>query len=82
MFEINNRLVSLNIAHTQKICDALINLLDNIFIMFDTELCRRIVGIPMGTNCAPLIAHLVFFAIKEILWPLFLIIKKLILFKH
>ena len=32
--------------------------LDNIFIRFGTKLYRQIVGIPMGTNCAPLIAGL------------------------
>ena len=30
--------------------------LDNIFIRFGTTLHRQIVGIPMGTNCAPLVA--------------------------
>ena len=38
----------------QKMCDALHYLLDNIFIRFDSKLYRQIVGIPMGTNCAPL----------------------------
>ena len=33
-------------------------LLDNIYIRFGTKLYRQIVGIPMGTNCAPLIADL------------------------
>ena len=33
----------------QKICDALDHLLDNIFIRFGSQLCRQIVGIPMGT---------------------------------
>ena len=32
--------------------------LDNIFIRFGTKLHRQIVGIPMGTNCAPLGADL------------------------
>ena len=37
----------------------------------------------MGTSCAPLIAKLYFFffANKEILWPLFLMIKKLFFFQ-
>ena len=42
-------------------CEALIYLLDNIFIRFDTKLYRQIVGIPMGTNCAPLVADLFLF---------------------
>ena len=33
-------------------------LLDNIFIRFGTELYIQIVGIPMGTNCASLVAEL------------------------
>ena len=39
-------------------CDALYYLLDNIYIRFGTKLYRQIVGIPMGTNCAPLVADL------------------------
>ena len=39
-------------------CEALIYLLDNIYIRFGTKLYRQIVGIPMGTNCAPLEADL------------------------
>ena len=39
-------------------CDALTFLLDNIFIQFGTKLCRQESGIPMGTNCAPLVADL------------------------
>ena len=45
----------------QKVCDALIYLLGNIFIRFSTKLHRQIVGIPMATNCAPLIADLFLF---------------------
>ena len=33
-------------------------LLDNIYIRFGTKLYRQIVGIPMDTNCAPLVADL------------------------
>ena len=42
----------------QNICDALSFLLDNIYIRFGTKLYRQIVGIPMGTNCAPFVADL------------------------
>ena len=42
----------------QNVCDALSHLLDNIYIRFGTKLYRQIVGIPMGTNCAPLVADL------------------------
>ena len=33
-------------------------LLDNIFVRFGNTVYRQIIGIPMGTNCAPLIADL------------------------
>ena len=42
----------------QNVCDALSYLLDDIYIRFGTKLYRQIVGIPMGTNCAPLVADL------------------------
>ena len=42
-------------------CEALIYLLDNIYIRFGTKFYRQIVGIPMGTNCAPLVADLFLF---------------------
>ena len=38
----------------RNVFDALSFLLDNICIRFGTKLNRQIVGIPMGTNCAPL----------------------------
>ena len=41
--------------------DALSYLLDNIYIRFGNILYRPIVGIPMGTNCAPLVADLFLF---------------------
>ena len=42
----------------QNVCDALSYLLDNVYFRFGTMLYRQIVGIPMGTNCAPLVADL------------------------
>ena len=49
----------------QNVCDALTFLLDNIFIRFGTKLYRQVVGIPMGTNCAPLVAHLFLFCYER-----------------
>ena len=43
------------------VCGALAFLLDGIFIRFGTKLYRQVVGIPMGTNCAPLVADLFLF---------------------
>ena len=42
----------------QNVFDALSYLLDKIYIRFGTKLYRQIVGIPMGTNCALLVADL------------------------
>ena len=49
----------------QNMCEALTYLLDNIFIRFGTKLYRQIVGIPMGTICAPLIADLLLFCYER-----------------
>ena len=50
-----------NLWSCQKVCEALTFLLDTIYIRFGSKLYRQIVGIPMGTNCAPLVADLFFF---------------------
>ena len=42
----------------QNVCDALTFLLDNIFIRFGTKLYIQLDGIPMGNNCASLVANL------------------------
>ena len=49
----------------QKMCDALHYLLDNTFIRFGSKLYRQIVGIPMGTNSASLIADLFLFCYER-----------------
>ena len=48
-----------------KICDALHDLLGNIFIGFGLKLYRKIVSNPMGTNCAPLFADLFLFCYER-----------------
>ena len=55
-----------NLWACQKVCEALVYLLDNIFIRFGTKLYRQIIGIPMGTQCAPLVADLFLFVMREI----------------
>ena len=45
----------------QNVCEALIDLLDNIYIRFGAGLCGRIVGVPMDAGCAPLVAGLFLF---------------------
>ena len=54
-----------NLWSCQKVCEALTFLLDNIYIRFGSKLYRQIVGIPMGTNCAPLVADLFFFCYER-----------------
>ena len=49
----------------QNVCEALIYILDNIYIRFGTKLYRQIVGIPMGTNYAPLVADLFLFCYER-----------------
>ena len=49
----------------QNVCDALAVLLNNIFIRFGTKLYRQVVGIPMGTNCAPLVSNLFLFCYER-----------------
>ena len=51
--------------YCQKVTDALIYLLDNIYIRFGSKLYRQNVGIPMGTNCAPLVADLFLFCYER-----------------
>ena len=50
-----------NLWSCQKVCEPLVYLLDDIFIRFGTKLYRQIIGIPVGTYCAPLVADLFLF---------------------
>ena len=68
-------------------CEALIYLLDNIYIRSGTELYRQIVGIPMGTNCAPLVADLFLFCYNLIFFmfirfPAILLVKTMDSYLH
>ena len=58
-------LMQLEILSCQKMCEALTFLLSNIYIKFGSKLYRQIVGIPMGTNCAPLVADLFLFCYER-----------------
>ena len=44
---------------------ALIYLLDNIYIRFGTKIYRQFVGIPVGSNCALLVADLFLFCFES-----------------
>ena len=41
-----------------NVCKMTEFLIDNIFVQFGERLFRQVIGIPMGTNCAPLLADL------------------------
>ena len=49
----------------QNVCDALTFLLDNIVIRFSTNLYRQVVGIPIGTDCASLVADSFLFCFER-----------------
>ena len=46
---------NISILTCQKVIEALVYLLDNIYINFDSNLFRQNVGILMGTICVPLV---------------------------
>ena len=50
----------------QKFCDALHYLLDNMLIRFGSKLYTQMVGILMGTKCAPLVADLFLFCYERV----------------
>ena len=41
-------------------------LIDNIFVSFGETLFQQVVGIPMGTNCAPLLADLFVYSYESV----------------
>ena len=47
-----------NMFTADSICEMIEFLIDNIFVQFGGRLFRQVIGIPMGTNCAPLLADL------------------------
>ena len=47
-----------NMYTTDNICKMSEFLIDNICLQFGRRLFRQVIGIPMGTNCAPLLADL------------------------
>ena len=49
----------------QNVTEALIYLLDNIYIRFGSKLYRQNVGIPTGTNCSPLVADMFLFCYER-----------------
>ena len=54
-------LMYIKIINYKNICEALVYLLDNIFIRLGTKVYRQTIGNLIGTNCAPLVADLFLF---------------------
>ena len=48
----------MHVGLTPSYVKLLLFLMENIYVQFDGMVYQQIVGIPMGTNCAPLIADL------------------------
>ena len=48
-----------------NICRMIEFLIDNIFVQFRGRLFRQVIGIPMGTNCAPLLADLFLYSYEN-----------------
>ena len=53
-----------NLWTCQKVTEALIYLLDNIYIRFGSKLYIQNVEVQMGTNCAPLLLICFYFAMR------------------
>ena len=51
-----------NLYTADEICRMVEFLIDNIFVNFGGCLFRQVFGIPMGTNCAPLLSDLFLFS--------------------
>ena len=47
------------------IADNIYKMIDNIFVQFGGHFFRQVIGIPMGTNCAPLLADLFLYSYES-----------------
>ena len=54
-----------NLYTADQICRMVEFLIDNIFVKFGGCLLRQVIGIPMGTNCAPLLADLFLYSYES-----------------
>ena len=54
-----------NLYTADQICRMVGFLIDNIFVKFGGCLFRQVIGIPMGTNCAPLLADLFLYSYES-----------------
>ena len=54
-----------NMYTADKICKMIEFLIDNIFVQFGGRLFHQVIGIPMGTNCAPLLVDLFLYSYEN-----------------
>ena len=54
-----------NLYTADQICRMMEFLIDNIFVKVGGCLFRQVIGIPMGTNCAPLLANLFLYSYES-----------------
>ena len=54
-----------NMYTAENICKMIEFLIDNNFVQFGGHLFRQVTGIPMGTNCAPLLADLFLYSYEK-----------------
>ena len=54
-----------NMYTADNICKMIEFLINNIFVQFGGRLFRQVTGIPMGTNCAPLLADLFLYSYEN-----------------
>ena len=57
-FLATRNMTRINVGLARSLREAFTFLMENIYVQFDGMVYQQIVGIPMGTNCAPLIADL------------------------
>ena len=54
-----------NMYTADNICKIIEFLIDNIFVQFGGCLLHQVIGIPMGTNCAPLLTDLFLYSYEN-----------------
>ena len=54
-----------NMYPADNICKMIEFLTDNIFVQFGGHLFRQVIGIPVGTKCAPLLANLFLYSYEN-----------------
>ena len=64
-FVISDSVRNYDLWSCQIVCESLTFLLDNIYIRFGSKVYRQIVGIPISTNCASLVADLCLFCYER-----------------